>query len=43
MAGVIGHLDFQRLLDQQLGKLHEHPVLTNQVFRLSVISQLAVQ
>jgi hypothetical protein len=43
MAEVISHLHFQRLLNQQLRELLEQPVLTNQVFRLSVISQQAVQ
>ena len=42
-AAVIGHFGFQRLLNQQLGELLEQPVLANQVFRLSVISQQAVQ
>jgi hypothetical protein len=43
MAKVVSHLRFQRLLDQQLSKLLEQPVLANQVFRLTVISQQAVQ
>jgi len=43
VAKVIGHLGFQRLLDQQLGELLEQPIFANQVFRLSVISQQAVQ
>ena len=30
---MVGHLRFQRLLDQQLGQLLEQPVLANQVFR----------
>jgi|APCry1669189070_1035195.scaffolds.fasta_scaffold00217_6 hypothetical protein len=40
---VIDHLGFQRLLNQQLRELLEQPVLTNQVFRLSIISQQAIQ
>jgi integrase len=43
MAEVIGHLRFQRFLDQQFGQLLEQAMLANQVFRLSVISQQAVQ
>ncbi|KXB32585.1 hypothetical protein AT959_02580 [Dechloromonas denitrificans] len=43
MAEVVGHLRFQRLLDQQLGQLLEQPILANQVFRLAVVSQQAVQ
>jgi hypothetical protein len=43
VAEVIGHLRFQRFLVQRLRELLEQPVLANQVFRLSVISQQAVR
>ena len=42
VAELIGHLGFQRFLDQQFRELLEQPVLANQVFGLSVISQQAV-
>lgn len=43
VAEVVGHLGFQRLLDQQLGELLEQAVLANQVFRFPIFSQQAVQ
>jgi hypothetical protein len=43
VAEVIGHFGFEGFLDQQFGKLFQQPVLTDQVFRLPVISQQAIQ
>jgi len=43
IAYVDGLKGFQRFLDQQFGELLEQPVLANQVFRLSIISQQTVQ
>lgn len=39
---VLGHLGFQRTLDQHLGELLEQAVFANQIFRLLVIDQQAV-
>ena len=43
MTEVIGHLGFQCFLNQKLRDLLEQPAFANQVFRLSVVSQQAVQ
>ena len=43
MSQVLGHLRIERTLDQQLGQLLERAVLANQVFRLLVVRQQAIQ
>ncbi|MCY1451775.1 hypothetical protein D9M71_686570 [compost metagenome] len=42
MPQVLGHLGFQRTLDQHLGELLEQAVFANQIFRFLVIDQQAV-
>lgn len=42
MLQVLGHLGFQRALDQHLGELLGQVVFANPVFRLFVIDQQAV-
>jgi len=43
VAQMLGHLSIKRALDQQLGQLIDQSMLANQVFRLSVIRQQAIQ
>lgn len=38
---MLGHLGFQRMLDEQLGQVLEEPILADQIFRFLVSGQQA--